>query len=132
MIERIQSLYLLLCGLLNLIVYFYMDYDFLIDELNSFPYFISEFLPVVLSLLISMVCFYSIFKYKIRKNQFVINRINVIICFVFFGLLMYNNKSIMSHQWIYFIPLISVLLLVFSNRAIKKDEELIKSLDRIR
>ena len=73
-----------------------MDYDFLIDELNSFPYFISEFLPVVLSLLISMVCFYSIFKYKIRKNQFVINRINVIICFVFFGLLMYNNKSIIS------------------------------------
>lgn len=132
MIQRIQSLYLLLCGLLNLIVYFYIDYDFLIEDLNSFNLFVSELFPVALPLLISMICFYSIFKYKIRKNQFVINRINVIMCFIFFGLLMYNNKSIMSHQWITFVPLVSVLLLVLSNRAIKKDQELIKSLDRIR
>jgi len=31
-----------------------------------------------------------------------------------------------------FLPIISIILLVFANKAIKKDEDLVKSADRIR
>jgi hypothetical protein len=31
-----------------------------------------------------------------------------------------------------FIPILSIVLLVLANKAIKKDEELVKSVDRLR
>jgi hypothetical protein len=31
-----------------------------------------------------------------------------------------------------FLPIVAIVLLVLSNKAIKKDEELVKSVDRLR
>ena len=39
---------------------------------------------------------------------------------------------ISSFEWINLVPLFSIVLLVLANRAIKKDDDLIRSIDRIR
>ena len=38
----------------------------------------------------------------------------------------------LTSEWINLVPLLSIVLLVLANRAIKKDEDLIRSIDRIR
>ena len=61
-----------------------------------------------------------------------LNRISIILCFVFVGILVFVFDVASNFEWINIIPLFSIILLVLANRAIKKDEDLIRSIDRIR
>lgn len=78
--------------------------------------------------------------YKNRKRQFVMNRLNIILNFILVGLFVYRTLMIsgetaeaISEKGIgMFLPIVSILLLVLANRAIKKDEDLVKSVDRLR
>ncbi|MDG2173040.1 MAG: DUF4293 family protein [Flavobacteriaceae bacterium] len=133
MIQRIQSLYLLICSILNLAFCYHLYFGneiakfFLVTESNI-PFEIILLFP----LSISVISFYTIFKYKNRQTQFVLNRLSIILCFVFVGILMFKFDIISNFEWINLVPLFSIVLLVLANRAIKKDEDLIRSIDRIR
>ena len=80
----------------------------------------------------------SILLYKKRQNQFVLNRLNIILNFILIGLFVYrtlnlSGETAVSEKGIaMFVPLVSIVLLVLANRAIKKDEDLVKSVDRLR
>ncbi len=80
----------------------------------------------------------TIFKYKNRQTQFVLGRLNILINFFVLGLLVYHlqnlsGETIVSEKGIgSALPLIVIVLLVMANRAIKKDEDLVKSVDRLR
>lgn len=91
------------------------------------------FAITVLSTLISI---FSIFRYKNRQQQVVSGRINVIINFVFFGFLMYMFYDGMNEGDSLgtgaFIPLAVVILVTLANRAIMKDETLVRATDRLR
>ena len=133
MIQRIQSLFLLICSIVNLAyccqLYFGHDIAmFFLDSESNIPFKVILLFPLI----ISVISFYTIFKYKNRQTQFVLNRLSIILCFVFVGILIFMFDIISSFEWINLVPLFSIVLLVLANRAIKKDEDLIRSIDRIR
>ena len=133
MIQRIQSLFLLICSIINLVycyqLYFGQDIaTFFLEMESNIPLEVILLFPLT----ISVISFYTIFKYKNRQTQFVLNRLSIILCFVFVGILIFMFDIISSFEWINLVPLFSIVLLVLANRAIKKDEDLIRSIDRIR
>jgi succinate-acetate transporter protein len=76
--------------------------------------------------------------YKNRQNQFVVNRLNMILNLFLLGFFVYRSlnlsgETIVSEKGIgMLIPVFSIVFLVLANRAIKKDEDLVKSVDRLR
>lgn len=136
MIQRIQSIYLLLAagasaGLIfvfNLWVTSNNVEVFAKDDLLYFGLFLGS---AALSLL-------SIVMFKNRKSQFVLGRLNMILNFVLLGLLVYRSLNLpgevsASKNGIgMLLPLLSIVLLALANKAIKKDEDLVKSVDRLR
>ena len=126
MIQRIQSLFLLICSLINLVYCYHLYFVDTLDKL------ISTVVVLLFPLIISIISFYTIFKYKNRQTQFVLNRFSIILCFLFVGILIFMFDIISSFEWINLVPQFSIVLLVLANRAIKKDDDLIRSIDRIR
>ncbi|MGM0636134.1 MAG: DUF4293 domain-containing protein [Bacteroidota bacterium] len=136
MIQRIQSIYLLLVVILN--VLFLSIVPLWVDNSNEQVMLIDiplAALAVGVSGLLALIC---IFLFKNRKLQFVINRINILINFLTVGFFVYTALNISGEMQVsekgigVFIPLVSIVFLVLANKAIKKDEDLVKSVDRFR
>ncbi len=136
MLQRIQTVYLLLAAISSggLIFIFHL-WTTSTDELvfaQDNLYYLALFLG---SASLSLI---SIFGYKNRKSQFVMNRLNIILNFILLGLFVYQSLNIsgeadVSEKGIGIIlPALSIVLLVLANKAIKKDEDLVKSVDRLR
>src|SRR5690606_6296393 len=94
-------------------------------------------LLVVISMTLSL---YTIFLYKNRKKKIIFSWFSIILSLVTFAYLyiackQYTDKhGIMTgHYWLgLFMPLLSTVFLFMGMLGIKKDEKLIKSLDRLR
>jgi len=136
MLQRIQTVYLLLSALALGALYLWFpvvtDADgVLVIEKNE---------PLLLGLMAGSVLLtlVSIFNFKKRQLQFVLNRLNIILNFVLLGVFVYRSLSIsggtlVSEKGIgVLIPIISIVFLVLANKAIKRDEDLVKSVDRLR
>ena len=136
MIQRIQTIYLLLAAIISagLIFVFHLWTTkeniklFAQDELIYFGMFLgSGFLSLI-----------SIFMYKNRKSQFVLGRLNIILNFILLGFLVYRSLNLsgetnVSEKGIgMLLPIFSIVFLALANKAIKKDEDLVKSVDRLR
>tara|TARA_R100000750_G_C2324302_1_gene87523 strand:- start:237 stop:617 length:381 start_codon:yes stop_codon:yes gene_type:complete len=80
----------------------------------------------------------SIFRFKSRKSQFMLGRLNIILNFILLGLFVYQSlnlsgETVVSEKGIgIFLPIVTIVLLALANKAIKKDEDLVKSVDRLR
>ncbi len=132
MIQRIQSLYLLLAALVSGGLSQMLPTGFDAMRIINAP-FIYE--ALVASGIFSLII---IFVFKNRKLQFVLGRLNILLNIILLGVFVYlalslPGEAIVSEKGIgRIIPLISIVLLVLANKAIKKDEELVKSVDRLR
>ncbi|MGV8915101.1 MAG: DUF4293 family protein [Kaistella sp.] len=129
MLQRIQTVWIFL-AILGAIFLFVTGQDF------------SLFGPVPF---ISVVCvtlvllgFLGILSYKERKRQILLNNISMGINALLLGLLAYwiltlpggidfPEKGIEP-----FFPLLSIICLLIANMFIRKDERLVKSVDRLR
>ena len=144
MIQRVQSIYLFLAFLVagGLIFVFSLWTDqsgkevFFMDAVNSDNiYMVITGALFVLSSLFSLI---SIFLFKNRKTQILLNRVNIILNFSLLGIIVYllltlPGEASVSEKGIgSFLPLIVILLIVLANKAIIKDEKLVKSVDRLR
>lgn len=136
MIQRIQTLYLILAAGVSagLIFVFHLwtnTDDFKVFALDNDIY-ISMFIG---SALLSLI---SIFNYKHRKSQFVMGRLNIILNFVLLGIFVYQSQNLFGETNVsekgigILLPIFSIVCLVLANKAIKKDEDLVKSVDRLR
>ena len=80
----------------------------------------------------------SIFTFKKRQNQFVLNRLNMILNIIIIGLLVYHSLNLSGEAQVsekgigMLLPIFSIVFLALANKAIKRDEDLVKSVDRIR
>jgi len=80
----------------------------------------------------------SIMKFKKRQQQFVLNRLTIIFNFVLLGVFVYRSLTISGGTFVsekgigMLLPVISIVFLVLANKAIKRDEDLVKSVDRLR
>ncbi|WP_372744951.1 DUF4293 domain-containing protein [Lutibacter sp.] len=144
MIQRIQTIYLLLATLASsgLIFFFDLWKDVESNSFFAMDSFVSDNLLIqiipVLFFLSALLTFVAIFIFKNRKLQFVIGRLSILINFILLGILIYfsqnlSGETIVSEKGIgLVIPILSIALVVLANKAIKKDEELVKSVDRLR
>lgn len=102
-------------------------------------YFMQSQVYTILLGLSTTLTVLSIVSYKKRQNQFVIGRLNIILNLILLGLFVYRSLNVsgetpaVSEKGIgMFLPAVVVVLLVLANKAIKKDEDLVKSVDRLR
>jgi len=143
MIQRIQTIYLLLASIISGVLIFVFNLwksieknIFAFDLLYSDSYLLKG---IPISFIVSaLLAFVAIFIFKNRKLQFVIGRLTILINLILLGVLIYVSLTLpgeaaVSEKGIgMFIPVLAILLLVLANKAIKKDEDLVKSADRLR
>lgn len=143
MIQRIQSLYLLLAGIISGGLTFVFNIWstansklYIMDLFGSSS--ISEKIVPVLFFVSALLSIVTIFLFNNRKLQFVLGRLNILTNLFLLGVLVYlsltlSGEAAVSEKGIgMFLPVIIIVLLVIANKAIKKDEDLVKSVDRLR
>ncbi|WP_435264021.1 DUF4293 domain-containing protein [Tenacibaculum sp. nBUS_03] len=145
MIQRIQSIYLLIAGAVSGGLTFLVSLWTQTNE-NTPIYILDLFASESISQKIIPVLFFTsallsivtIFLFKNRQLQFVLGRLNMLTNLFLLGLLIYLSlilpgEAAVSKKGIgMFLPVIVILLVVLANKAIKKDEDLVKSVDRLR
>ncbi len=140
MLQRIQTVYLFLAFIATGVLPFI--FPLWVNGNGTDYYFVGNLAFVALLGLSTTLSAISILTYKKRKRQFVMNRLNIILNLILLGLFVYrllnlsgetDPDKVVSEKGIgMFIPIISIVLLSLANRAIKKDEDLVKSVDRLR
>ncbi|MEA1849555.1 MULTISPECIES: DUF4293 family protein [Chryseobacterium] len=129
MIQRIQTIWTFL-AVLAAVFLFITGQDVIISE--SLPVLDTACVVLVLTGLL------SVFSYKNRKRQILLNNISIIINALLVGVLIYWLLNLSGG--IQFpekgiepiFPLIAIICLFIANLYIKKDERLVKSVDRLR
>ncbi len=87
---------------------------------------------------VATLTFIDVFLYKKRKLQMKICVVNIILCLVwyayyaFMALSMFKGIGTFSMSFAICLPLVAIILLALARSGIKADEELIKSMSRIR
>jgi len=134
MIQRVQSLYLL-GALLSNVAYYFTGQTNGTSGQNQWS---LDSVEATLEMVLMVLIIWSIFKFKQRLHQFVLNRLSIILNFVLVGVFAYQSLSLpgeasASQKGIgVVLPIISIVFLVLANKAIKRDEDLVKSVDRLR
>lgn len=158
MIQRIQTVFLLLAFLASIALFFFPlagiyspihTYQFYVYELrnmvpgeNSMFSFMTT-LPLLLSnILVATLSLTAVFLYKNRATQAKIVRFAIFIDVILIALIFFIYANIieknlgaspdyLDEAGIYF-PLIALIFLILANRFIVKDERLVRSADRLR
>ena len=152
MIQRIQTVYLVLAALLLGLTFAFPFATYTLSQgdviFNAYGVTendveINTFFPYYIVIALSMgLALFSILQYKKRKLQITVGRflyllLAVTIAFVFIdfyslkGQFEVDSNSV-SYGVSMFLPVAALPILFMANRNIRKDEDLIKSLDRLR
>ena len=136
MIQRIQTVYLIIVAFLAGLLPFWLN---LWSDTSGNEIFAKNELMVSLVFYASAtIAIIAIVLFKNRKNQFVINRLNILLNLFLLGFFVYRSLNLSGENSIsekgigMLLPVFSIVFLVLANRAIKKDEDLVKSVDRLR
>lgn len=137
MIQRIQTIYLILAFVVTGILPFVFPLWTMNNDKDFF--FMQDQIYVVMLGLSTTLTLLSIVSFKKRQNQFVIGRLNIILNLILLGLFVYRSLNL-SGETVFvsekgigmFLPILAIVLLALANKAIKKDEDLVKSVDRLR
>ncbi len=158
MIQRVQSLYLLLagiCGVLTFVLPFakFFDKEVLVAEYAMFGVFNLQsdtlemtgpfiFPAWILGLACTIIPFAALALYKKRPVQHKVTRLALLMFIVFVvyllfgvsevGLLLFSEEIAILHHAAFYLLVVGLALCFLAIRGIKKDDELVKSLDRIR
>ncbi|WP_091609049.1 DUF4293 domain-containing protein [Maribacter dokdonensis] len=136
MIQRIQSLFLVIVAILTGILPFFFNLWIDVDGIEVFAN--NELLISIAFYASAVLAIWSMVQFKNRKSQFVINRLNMILNVFLLGFFVYRSLNLSGETSVsekgigMLIPIFSIIFLVLANRAIKKDEDLVKSVDRLR
>ncbi|RZJ72222.1 DUF4293 family protein [Flavobacterium sp.] len=135
MFQRIQTVYLALALIVSGVLPFVFP---LWSEGGKAVYFMQSALYSVFFGLSTTFALLSILTFQKRQQQFVINRLNMILNLILLGLFLYRSLTVSGGETSpekgigMLLPIVSIVLLVLANKAIKKDEDLVKSVDRLR
>ena len=162
MIQRRQTIFMLLSAIISALLFFVPLMTFKAnDSVMSFTIFgienpvegitISQSYTwplVVLTVLMTVLPIYTLLRYKKREHQVAMCRLDLLLNIVFVGLVFVYYESdilgviiavedeIYNLDVAYFIgmaiPLVNLVLEILAIRGIKKDIELLKSIDRLR
>lgn len=137
MLQRIQTLHLLIVAVISGGLIF--AFNLWTTAGGTDVYAKDEMLALGLFAGSAILAIISIFNFKNRKSQFMLGRLNMILNLILLGFFVYRilnspgEANGVSEKGVgIFLPVISIVFLVLANRAIKKDEDLVKSVDRLR
>jgi hypothetical protein len=136
MLQRIQTIYLL--GAAGVSVGLTHVFHLWITKSGLIVFAKDDLLYLGLFFGSALLSIISIFMYKNRKSQFILGRLNIILNFVLLGFIVYQSLNISGETAVsekgigMLLPIVSIVLLALANKAIKKDEDLVKSVDRLR
>jgi Na+-driven multidrug efflux pump len=129
MLQRIQTIWMLLATLCA-VALFVTAQDVVL--LPAFP------VINLASILLIIMGSFSIFNYKNRKRQIVLNNTSMLINALLIGLLSYwllnlsGGIDFPEKGIELFFPILAIICLLIANIFIRKDEKLVKSVDRLR
>ncbi len=143
MIQRIQSVYLLLVMLLSVALFFVNIYSIEtgVGTTPGFQHFnvTSNTIYLILTSVSGLFALITTFLYKNRNLQVRLSNLNMLLICVFIGTVFYfadhtktDPASIVHYDFGSYFPLIQLVLTFFAMRAIRKDEQLVRSADRLR
>jgi hypothetical protein len=145
MIQRIQTVYLLLVLAISCMLFFapsYFPFYHFWGKLPLLNLFIETDCLIPIDGVICLVCIAAIFTFKRRKVQKNICRALILLELVYLGAgFVYVMQHVMQHgakiDFHLFglgvvLPVISIIFIVLAVYRINKDEELIRSMDRLR
>jgi hypothetical protein len=152
MIQRIQTIFIFISFVLSLLLIFlpfaeilvgaqiYKYNAFSISLLSENNEIITHTYPIIsLIVILSLLLLLSILLYKKRLLQLRLCFISIMLSFGIYGIgyfyiykISSEYETIINYSYTVIFPLISIVLLIMAMRSIKKDEKLIRSLDRIR
>jgi hypothetical protein len=145
MVQRIQTVYLALVAIFHLLLFFIPIFTwdkstsgesgyYHMTATYSLPFIIIDVLIVLLS-----IFSISFFKSRTRQRKMVYILAVIIIVFVVLCVLQMfrittssESTFLPSRSFGMFLQLTSIILCLMANRRIKKDDDLVKSVDRIR
>ncbi|QHS62105.1 DUF4293 family protein [Chitinophaga agri] len=146
MIQRIQSLYLLLAAAAGIGTWFLNIWKVQVGN-EAIQYFNaqSSFIVFLVLMLVVGLALFTIFLYKNRKLQFKLIVLNAVLSLAALALeyfqvqemankIQSGGKVITTSNYLpgAFLPLLIFIFLVMAARGVYKDQKLIKSLDRLR
>ncbi len=152
MIQRKQTIFLLIALIINILLFFIPFCEFSIDKTEIYKItafgitatsdntIITNTYPLLILLIIIVaINFITIFLFKKRVLQIRLNILNIILNIGLIGLFFYfmhkataDTQAIISYKISMIIPLISIILYFLAIKFIRSDENLLRSLDRIR
>ena len=134
MLQRIQTIYLLFVFLVQLAGLIFLPQRLLYSgvsvEVNQ------SYILLISNLLLIFFPFWNIFQFRNRKRQFLLNRVLLLITFgVLFNQCIgyFNSDTNETHQLLFsVVTILTIIFISLANKAIKRDEDLIRSADRLR
>ena len=139
MIQRIQTIYLLIVTILGALLCFYPMAEVFFSYGEELRLAMGSTIPYsALIIIMPILSFATIFLYKKRILQMRLCSFNIVLnvlTILFSGLciyIAYEQDSRLVMLWPSVIMPINIILLYLAARAIGKDEALVRSLDRLR
>lgn len=150
MLQRIQTVFLLLITVFSVLQLF-VPFQTITTYESTLMLYLSPatyngstqaiiHLPLVICLLITLLSLITVFMYKKRSLQMKLCTLIALVSFALtaslflFTYVKLDNEyeTVINYNTAAFIPLINIILAFIAKRFIKKDDDLVKSADRIR
>lgn len=156
MIQRKQSLFLLVAIIASALMFFFPLANFIgekdslilsiqsVQSLvpdNAYPGSFTFVMPLLAdTLFVIIFSLITLFLYKNRKRQMHIIKLNILVEVLFIGLFFFyyvgslekTSGGIASYKAGIFMPLIALIFLVLAYFGVLQDEKLVRSADRLR
>ncbi|MCB9227765.1 MAG: DUF4293 domain-containing protein [Chitinophagales bacterium] len=129
MIQRIQTIYLFLAGVMAAVFSFISDYA--LTQLQNLDLLkVSSSLSLIVSAIIALV---TIFLFKNRSLQIKLIWLSIIVALAGVVLYIYTDGVQNFYlDWQFYLILVVILFLFLAKKGVQKDENLIKSSYRLR
>lgn len=146
MLQRVQTIFLLCCLVICLLLHYTPVYE-LVPVVNNadpaavnptFTIFKSAIL-VMLNAGVGVLTLVSIFLYKRRNLQIRLVNLNLLLTLILLGLMFFaadtmsqTNEMKVHYKYGIYLPIVQVVFFFLAARFIKRDEDLVRSADRLR
>ncbi|MBA3829508.1 MAG: DUF4293 domain-containing protein [Taibaiella sp.] len=145
MIQRLQSVWMLLAALLCACLFLVDFYSFhsMVNGVDTVSHVrINDFYPgLLLALVVILLPLVAIFMYSNRKRQITMLVMNLLVLIGFVSLMfMHVNNMTTTMAPVTngnygagaIIPVVCIILMIMALRGVRKDEKLVRSQDRLR
>tara|TARA_B000000475_G_scaffold59707_1_gene47254 strand:+ start:119 stop:514 length:396 start_codon:yes stop_codon:yes gene_type:complete len=131
MIQRIQSIYLLVAAIAMTLISFKVPVYTLNESMFMAQDDTKMFILTIVGAIFSLL---GLFMFKNRKFQMKLIRLTVLIQMII-GVrlfMLFNKFEVALNNTLLFLMAFSLIALIMAYRGVKKDDDLVRSVDRIR